>query len=196
MRQIVVQFDVDGVLADFDAGYRRVYEEVHGDKIVRDPSTWRWNDSKDNATWDAIRSLPLFWQGLPSLVDLDTLARIATLASEYPVYFITHRHGVKLKQQTESWLYSYGVKNPTVVVSGRKEEAAKANGASHAIDDKAGNAYVVSLLPGVKSYLLDAPYNQMDHSVIGGSVRRIDSVRHFLDAVNKDIFKQAQEATK
>jgi len=55
-------------------------------------------------------------------------------------------------------------------------------GATHALDDKAGNALAIQYMaPGTKSYLLDAPYNQFDHEVVGSKVIRVKTVDTFLD---------------
>ena len=80
-----------------------------------------------------------------------------------------------------------GVENPAVIISGKKGEFAKVVGATHAIDDKAGNAvYLQYESPKKKSYLLDASYNQFDQKVLGTKVVRVATVDEFLDAVEAD----------
>lgn len=180
-RRPVVQFDVDGVLANFDLGYRRVYHELFG--VTLPPAT-RWDQSTDPHVWAEIKSSPTFWLLLAPLVDVVELQKIADLYFAADVYFVTHRMGVNPKRQTEQWLELYGIPRPTVVVSGAKGEFAKMAGVTHAIDDKFGNAYVISCLSrGTKSFLLDAPYNQADHTVVGGSVTRVQTVAQFLEEI-------------
>lgn len=179
---MIIQFDVDGVLADFDAGYRLKYHSIYGIMLER---ATRWDQSTDAVTWDLIRKDPHFWSDLHPAVPYEVFGQIAALSEQHDVYFVTHRHGIRPRQQTEDWLADRGIYNPAVIVSGRKADVAAALKATHCIDDKFGNAYVVSLLSGVKSYLLDRPYNQVDHGVVGGSVRRVPSVDAFLQEITR-----------
>jgi len=183
MKKFVVQFDVDGVLADFDLGYRTLYQELYGGDLLPRPT--RWNQSNDHHVWLEIKKRPYFWASLEPLAsesELHAIERLKFLAAD--VYFVTHRMGYDPKGQTEFWLRQYGISNPTVIVSGLKAEVARGIGATHCIDDKFGNAYMVSCHSReTKSYLLDAPYNQVDHEIVGGSVTRVSSVLKFLEEV-------------
>lgn len=182
MKKHVVQFDVDGVLADFDLGYRELYHELYG---VMKPRPTRWGQSGDHQVWQEIKSSSNFWSRLDPLAspaEFQAIQRMQGLSAD--VYFVTHRMGVDPKGQTEFWLRSQGISNPTVIVSGLKAEVARGIGATHCLDDKFGNAYTVSVYSrATKSYLLDAPYNQVDHEIVGGSVTRVKSVIEFLEEV-------------
>lgn len=185
---MIVQFDVDGVLADFDLGYRLMYRERYG--IMKEKAQ-RWDESTDEATWSDIKASPDFWSKLHPLASRADFRDINSLSHMgVSIYFVTARVGREPKRQTEEWLHVHGIDRPTVVVANRKAAFAEAAGTTHAIDDKFGNAYVVSLIRGVKSYLLDAPYNRVDHSIVGGRVRRVDSVTGFMSKVFKDLSKE------
>jgi phosphoglycolate phosphatase-like HAD superfamily hydrolase len=182
MKRPVVMFDVDGVLADFLHGYRSV-QELLGRTPTTEP---RWDAYLDEQVWKFIKDSSTFWQHLPSLVHRTTALRIDSLHRDADVYFVTNRVGRGPKQQTETWLRHLGIFDPTVILSGRKGEMAAALGADFSIDDKAGNAVFMSYhSPKTKSYLLDAPYNQINHDVIGGTVRRVKSVDEFLNEVTR-----------
>jgi hypothetical protein len=96
------------------------------------------------------------------------------------VYFVTARLGKSVKQQTEQWLQTFGITNPTVLVTTSKADAARVVGATHAIDDKAGNAVAIQYMSTAKSYLLDRPYNRFDNSVVGTKIQRVMTVDEFL----------------
>lgn len=179
----VVQFDMDGVLADFDLGYREIYNELYG--VMKQRPT-RWNESNDYGVWEEIKKSTGFWATLDLLCTEDEIKRVAALSSRVDVYFVTNRVGIDPKVQSEVWLRTHKIYNPTVIVSGQKAEMARAIGATHAIDDKFGNAYMVSCYSrGTKTFLLDAPYNQVDHGIVGGSVTRIKTLSEFLDEVER-----------
>src|SRR5512138_3461350 len=156
MKKHVVQFDVDGVLADFDLGYRTLYRELYGGELLPRPT--RWGQSGDHHVWEEIKKRPYFWASLCPLAtqaEFHIIQRLQGLSAD--VYFVTHRMGVDPKGQTEFWLRSQGIDTPTVIVSGLKAEIARGIGATHCLDDKFGNAYTVSVYSrATKSYLLDA----------------------------------------
>lgn len=180
---MVVQFDIDGVLASFTSGFQKL-----ADAMGKDPTDPRvigtTPDDGDQELWAVIRASETFWLTLPALVISSEFKRIGALAESEIVYFVTNRVGLKVKQQTEQWLSGYGVWHPTVIISASKGEAAKVLGADYAIDDKAGNAVAISYMSrSTRSYLLDRPRNQFDHNVLGNKVIRVKTVGAFLDAV-------------
>lgn len=176
-----VQFDLDGVLADFGRGYRDLAAGL-GSPVP--PADAGWDELWDSRVWAEIRRSTNFWAKLWPLVGPATLGRISTIAREHDVYFVTSRPGVDTKWQSEVWLERWGVLRPTVIVSSRKGEFAHAAGITHAIDDKAGNAVFTAYhSPETASYLLDAPYNRFDQTVLGTKVRRIATVEEFLEAL-------------
>ncbi len=180
----VVQFDMDGVLADFSSGYDRVCALLGVPAPGPDAP---WDAKWDAKVWGFIRTSRDFWRELDPLVGLETLARVGDLRYQRgiaAVYFVTNRPGTEVKRQTERWLELHGVYAPTVILSGRKGEFARAAGVTHAIDDKAGNAvYTAYESPETASYLIDRPYNAFDPAVLGSKVKRISTVEAFLDDV-------------
>jgi hypothetical protein len=176
---VVVQFDIDGVLANFLDGYRNL-QSWQGKPRTE---SLNWDDYYSPEVWAEIRQSRYFWEDLPACVPDPVFRRINGLGPS-TVYFATNRVGVDVKTQTEHWLMARGIQRPTVVITAKKGEFAYAVGATHAIDDKAGNAvYTAYHSPRTMSYLLDRPYNRFDQSVLGTRVKRIDSVGLFLSVV-------------
>ncbi len=175
----IVQFDVDGVLADFSAGYDRLCMKLGVEPPGPDaPWDAKWNP----VVWEEIKSSLTFWEQLPALVHDRVFHHITDLVAD--VYFVTARPGRRTKWQTERWLFDHEVRDGTVIVTGRKAEFAQAVGVTHAIDDKAGNAVATQYLASkTKSYLLDAPYNRWDQSILGTKVIRVNTVEEFLSQV-------------
>ncbi|HTK95412.1 MAG TPA: hypothetical protein VL382_07210 [Terriglobales bacterium] len=182
MKRPIVQFDVDGVLADFAGGYKRLWSKIHNQPFPIHLN--KWDDLWDAAVWEEIKTSPSFWVDLDPLVVSATFRHIRDIADTGDVYYVTGRVGRYAKWQTEQWLRMHGVIDPTVIVSHKKGEIAAAISATHAIDDKAGNAVFVAYhSPKTASFVLDAPYNQFDHNVLGSKVARVYGVNEFLDAV-------------
>lgn len=188
-----VLFDMDGVLADFIAGFTRLGNKMYGSPTYSSHQQFSW-DGFDGlqkwqveTIWEYISKDKTFWATLPALVSEDTFKRIYDLAKESPVYFVTARHTKGAKEQTEWWLRWHGLDNPTVITTPLKGEFADLVGAGYAIDDKAENAWCVSWLTRGKtqSYLLNRPYNETEGILKIGSSKtlRINSVESYLDIV-------------
>lgn len=188
-----IMFDMDGVLCDFVAGFTVLGNAMFGTPITTTYNQPKWDgfpgmDKRQiNAVWDKIGEMSNFWYTLGTMVGVKTLGRIDALQHRHHVYFVTSRStGVKVHAQTVNWLTARGIDRPEVLLvgSGCKGNAAAAIDADYAIDDKAGNAvYVGYHAPGVKSYIVDRPYNQFDAEVIGSKVKRVTHTRWFLDDI-------------
>jgi hypothetical protein len=195
-----VQFDVDGVLADFCRGFTRFARTVlDGSYAVPDVgdmerTTYGTVDllgkHADACVWDALLTSPDFWSELPEAPGVwpGTWRAINGLQHSRDVYFVTNRVGRRPRTQTIHWLERHGVVNPTVVVTDRKGEFASAARVGYSLEDKAGNALYVAYHCGdaVTSCLLDRPYNRFDHRVVGQKVRRVDAVQEFLDLIEAE----------
>ena len=187
-----VIFDVDGVLADFVYAFTSRAHEMFGSLVYGTLSQKEWEkfDELDNKqidrVWKYINTHPEFWLTLPALASGSELARVGLLAQTNDVYFVTSRHaypGTKLA--TETWVRNAtGIMTPTVVLSNKKGEMASLIKADALIDDKAGNPIAVQYISQrTTPYIVDRPYNQFDHTVVGTKVRRVKDVDEFLTAL-------------
>lgn len=189
-----VIFDVDGVLADFIQSFTEIANRRNPSiEIKRQVDQLHWLEKEDFSgndwftVWDEIKLSLDFWSKLSPIANLEDFFRINTLSSSREVYFVTSRIGYNPKKQTEYWLRTQGVHNPTVVICNRKGEMARAVDAAWLIEDKAGNAvYTVYHSPNTKACLIDRPYNQFTHRTLGSKVTRFATVSDFLDVVEID----------
>lgn len=188
---MVIQWDLDGVLANFTKAYHGLANEMfNADVTLTEPPTWDWLEDQIGKKsvgeiWQRIKTDPQFWSNLEPLVSDDIIARIQKLEVEHDYVFVTSRPGIDTKTQTESWIRHHFGFNGTVIVSDRKADAANACRANYVIDDKAGNAIAVYYMSPKdrKTYLLDTPYNQFSPEVMGRGIRRIATVGEFLDDI-------------
>lgn len=177
-------FDMDGVLADFIGGYRKLQTTLGREQTF----STAWDAYWDKDVWQDILTSTDWWAKLSPIPDPHTFERIADLHYAADVYFVTRRPGVEPRRQTTRWLRDRGIHSPTVIISARKAEIAQAIGADFSIEDKAGSAVAIQYMaPKTKSFIVDRPYNQFNHDVLGSKVIRIKSVDEFLDAVVKEI---------
>lgn len=187
----VVQIDVDGVVADFMTTYTTLAKEMGFTSTISgslDQRVWeQYGDVPRDAVgrvWDRIKQSESFWLNCPALVDVNTFLRMTDMQVHHDLYFVTARVGKRAKFQTQLWLEWHGIRRPSVVMSNKKGEVAKAISANYAIDDKAGNPiFTAYYSPKTRSYVIDRPYNKFDSDVVGGKVRRVATLDAFLDDV-------------
>lgn len=193
---VVVGVDVDGVLADFVRGFTAYGRQLYGKHVpvIHTVDHRGWDDfpeldaAQQHTVWSYIRNSTCFWRMLEPCASVSVFNTLTALNAEIPLYFITNRPGIKTKQQTEGWLADHGVYNPTVVVTADKGYAVQGLGVTHYIDDKAGNAVFTKYQnKQSKVYLLDRPYNQFPHDVLGKRVQRVKTVEEFLQEVLHDV---------
>jgi hypothetical protein len=194
-------FDVDGVLADFVEGFTRLANGLFGTKIITTLEQPSWNfrtwglltKNQENLTWDKLKQDPDWWRTLNPLIDVLTFTRINELQVRHEVVFCTNRMSAVAPpgRQTSFWLERHGITRPSVIVSGKKGEVARAIRATHSIDDKIENAWAVHWIsdsPQTHSFLIDRPYNRIAAlPEVGPSrVTRVATVKEFLDVVETE----------
>lgn len=171
--------DIDGVLADFVAGYQPLFVKITGeDKFlpgdIEDPPSWNWPSDRGytkeqtSQVWERIKGDETFWLNLkghkPNLAALRTY--LWEFGEDHDLYFITSRLGVGVKVQTQEWLRrNVGVSHyghTTIIVGHRvKGLIAKALQLDAYIDDNLDNVYdVLKEAPTTRTYLLNRRYNQ------------------------------------
>lgn len=191
-----VGIDIDGVVADFNNGYRDLVHKLTDFRMpevsATFPHTWDYDkalgmDPKDiSACWNFIRASDDFWLNLAPLEGaMSLLDGLSWLPKKHDMYFITSRPGRTSKDQTERWLKKYGFEGqfPTVLISSRKGTAAAALNLTHYIDDRDRNCEdVVRESPTTKTFLLAAAYNQP----VEGTTR-IQTLTEFSDVLQKEL---------
>lgn len=168
-------FDVDGILADFNAAYIALCIETSGRDLFParpfDIVTWNYPESygytaeEVSRVWEVIKADTTFWFELEPYAGVVKFRKaLANLLSNgHDVYFITSRPGENAKTQTEAWLWRHlaMLEWPTVLISSDKGACARALKLTHYIDDRNENlADVVAYSPTTHTYRMQQPWNQ------------------------------------
>ena len=189
-----VVIDVDGCVADFTWGISQVmhqldptYKPLH----TFDQPSWDFREAPNGLFLKAFATVPgdafNFNRNLVPMISEPDARRLARLAESQEVYFATSRPGgTEALRGTKDFLRNkLGIGDPNVILTARKGDFCAAVKATHFIDDKAGNATFAKYhSPDTQVFLLSAPYNQFDQSVLGTKVKRILSFTEFLEAVD------------
>ena len=196
MKQIVVQFDMDDVLADWTEAFTALANSLWpGCTPQHQATTIPYYISKEHFTdpalfdkvWEYLLQTPHWWTSLHQLSFGDEFKRIAYLARQVPVYFVTNRwHYLNpANLQTTEWLYLHGVPNASVLCTRLKGEAAYLLRTTHSLEDKRENAIDIRnyTLPDSRSYLINRLHNQRTYP----ADLRVDTVAQFLDLVEKEL---------
>lgn len=212
-RPLTIQFDVDGVLADFIYGFTNIGHDLYGGLQSSAHNQVEWDSfpgltkTQEENIWKVIRDSNFFWQSLPLLLQPLEVTAIRELycREDVQIYFVTNRFGEKVRQQTEAWLRNRldlpSWANPTLITSRNKGEVARAIMADFSIDDKAENAWCISWFtmpqnsstPLCRSYLIDRLYNRYDSRVGSSKVLRIGSVQDFVQIIQGELDARQKE---
>ena len=189
LTRLKIGVDVDDVIVNFIAAFRREAEFVLGKKLSVDPGSWTFKNWELSQTdiekvWDHIKqtdnwffynfyTLPFVPENLPWLVE------------EHDVYFITARiptAGFSVQKQTQLYLSELGVQFPTVLVEPNKGPLAAALKLDAFIDDKVENLLDIdkATQSRTKVFLMSRSYNA-EYSIPNHWTR----VNHFADFVSK-----------
>ncbi len=190
MSTLRLGIDVDGVLADFNGGYRHLFTLLTGvDRFngETDPPVWNYHthygytDEDASRVWTQIKIDNGFWERLEPLPGATTfLTKLFWRRSTMDIYFITTRVGREVKPQTERWLARHGFPNATVLIAtGDKGAIAAGLGLTHFLDDRPENLF--SLPPGVDRCLLPRNYNTW--AVHGDRFVVVPSLAHFAERI-------------
>lgn len=185
-------FDVDGVLADFNASFiERVVKVIGDDRFPERPfeiPTWNYpqyfgyTDEECDKVWEDIKLDKTFWADLKPYPGVqDAMEKITQLWEVgHDIYFITNRPGQQPKLQTEAWIINMGTGLlPTVLISADKGGCAKALSLDFYIDDKTENCEAVAKT-FTNTLMIERPWN----NVVKG-VPRIPSLQAFFDAISE-----------
>jgi hypothetical protein len=202
---MIVGFDIDGVLANFNEGYGRLGNKKYNLPLIKDEEVpcWNWDTRWWGATEEQIRELwkkdivpsPIFWAGLKPLLSAETFDNIAELSYRTPVFFITSRPGNPslLYSQTMLWLnkhlgaHAYKGLTSTIVTK-QKGLVCNAIGITHYIDDKFTNLIdIVKYSPKTKCFMLKKQYNEAMPNEFPSYFKKeitvVDSVDEYLSYV-------------
>ena len=130
-------FDIDGVLADFDAAFDAACRKIVG----RGGRSGDLDAATLKRTWQTISGSPNWWTELQPY-EPDQIARLYRMARErkWEIFFLTKRpstDGDAVQFQTQWWLEQHGFYLPAVLtVPGSRGEVASALRLDLTVDDR------------------------------------------------------------
>jgi hypothetical protein len=168
-----IALDLDGVLADFVGGFRKLFGYV--------PEGAEFRISKEE--WQRIESTKNFWRDLAPLPGAELLANIGPLDERF--YIITSRSREKVGGDTRDWLSQRNIRvhfNNVWFANPRSEKLALLKHLSPAafIDDSIYNVGLADKVRGVSAYLLLQPSTQLAATHFR-DIRKTATVKGFLD---------------
>ena len=191
-----VGFDIDGVLADFRAGFFQVAAQVLG-RSLSDPQDdlELFSEADSRKVWKIITQTPNWWLGLAAYEPRE-IARLYRLsrAHTWEVFFMTTRvptAGDSVQFQTQWWLEAQGFFLPSVVtVYGSRGDLANSLRLDLLVDDQmlncaevigASKAKAVLMLrtpkPGVQEQAATAGIGVVDRLAdVLGVLERLDEL--------------------
>ena len=195
-----IAFDMDGVLADMEAGLvertARLFGEAPTDDAdqaldERRTAKPRMTPRQERRLWEHVKAIENFWESLPE-IEPGMVARLNALASGrgWEVIFLTKRpatKGVTAQLQTQRWLAAHGFALPSVyVVQGSRGAIAAALALDFVIDDRPENCLDVATDSKARAVLVC----RNEESQLPDAVRRlgigvVQSVDQCLDILSQ-----------
>lgn len=198
-----IGFDIDGVLADFNAAFIDRIVQVTGVDLFParpfDIPCWNYPEhygyTADQMTyvWHSIKTDRGFWYSLHPYPGVNEALRVLRLARSHghDIYFVTARPGHHAKLQTEHWLIDNGMTNPTVLISPHKMRCARAVELDAYIDDHVQNCFEVA--DHCRTYVLHRPWNapmtedwRAARMLTDVPVIRVEHVNEMIADISKD----------
>ena len=182
-----ISFDLDGVLADMDAGLARAADTEFGDPA---PPVSSLNAKQQTRLWDRVAATRNFWEGLGEH-EKGAVKRVQALAHRHhwDVLFVTQRpttQGRTPQVQTQRWLKKHGFEWPAVYTTkgGRGRIAAALDLDVH-LDDRLENAVDIATDSRACSILVWRDAATFDRMVINGKKMKIAVVRTVGEALDQ-----------
>lgn len=188
--RLKIGIDLDGVLANFIAEYRKVCSQVSGrilptDQVDWDASNWELTKAQHDEAWKIITATDNFYANLKPLESC-IIEKVKELADKYRLYFITTRPptaGWPIENQSAWWIeYFCNLRFPTVIVSKEKGQVAAALGLDAFLDDAPANIEnVAKYSPKTKLFLRDQQYNRS----FDGEYTRVFNFNEFVSEIDR-----------
>lgn len=189
-RRFNIGVDVDGILANFIGGARKLLNQLYGkpsDDLVQ--TTWAFESlgitpEEERNFWKIVDVIPNWWESLERLPDTDSLH---SLTDNHRVIFITNRKdgsGDPIEIQTKRWLQNkYWVRSSNVVISDIKGPVAQGLKLDYFIDDRPKNVYeVAEAAPKCQAFMLNATYNVNENYPL-----RVNTFDDFTKIINAEV---------
>jgi hypothetical protein len=198
MKSIRVMIDIDGILANFDEGYKEVLKNnfnINIDtNIIRD---WNYSDAYpeitkeiDKKAWEIMNSDPYFWINLPP--HRNNVRQISLIATntDLPIciYYVTARVTSTsyntVFYQTKHWLKTAKLWENRcfggLIFSKEKSKVAEALSLHYAIDDKVSN--LDNFPKSCKTFLYTRPWN-INYP---NELTRVKDLKEFFSIITED----------
>jgi len=180
-----IAFDIDGILADFDAGWWKVLQHIRRVSPRPLPEIWNWpllagyTAEEIEQSWQRIGQDAAFWVNLKPLPGCKYLSQMCKkLTQRHAVYFITTRAcGPLVKQQTERWLSTHLHISPTVLLAKEKGPLAASLDIEVFVEDALRDMWDIHRwAPSTRIFLLDKPHNRTEVA-LPSSIMRVLNLR-------------------
>ena len=188
--------DLDGVLTDFNRPFIDLVIKTTGRDLFPprpfDIPTWNYPEhygytgAEVSTVWDIITDSTRFWRNLPPLPGAsEFLFELNRWVEEgdHALYFLTSRLGRCPKAESESWLRTHRIENPTVLIVNpaiAKAPICASLSLDFFLDDKTETCEAIRDHAKTYCHMLAQPWNK----VVWG-VPRLQSLSEFLAIIEE-----------